>query len=106
MSTGAPQLLRESDLPKTSSATAPYLASGSKREFRWQRRPVLRAGIRIAVVVAPAAASAGAAVVFGRAVAMPAGVLGTVAWWAVFTVAIVATWIVTSELLQRTLPLA
>src|SRR5579864_4154682 len=104
MATGAPQLLRESDLPKPPSATAPYLASGS--EFRWQRRPVLRAGIRLAVVVAPAAASAGAALVFSRAVAMPAGVLETAAWWAVFTVAIVATWIVTSELLQRTLPLA
>ena len=106
MATGAPQLLRESDLPKIPSAPAPYLASGSEREFRWQRRPVLRAGIRLAVVVAPAAASAGAAVAFSHAVAMPAGVLETVAWWAVFTAAIVATWMATSELLQRTLPLA
>lgn len=75
-------------------------------QLRWRRRPVLRAGIRVAVALAPAAAAAAVAVAFSRIVPLPADLLGVVIWWTVFTAAIVAAWMFSSDLLQRALPLA
>ena len=75
-------------------------------ELRWRRRPILRAALRLAVVLAPAAAAVAMAVVFSRTVLVPNDLAGAVVWWAVFTAAILATWFVAAELLERTLPLA
>jgi HD-GYP domain-containing protein (c-di-GMP phosphodiesterase class II) len=75
-------------------------------ELRWRRRPVLRAAIRLAAVLAPAAVAVAVAIAFSRTVPVPLDLAGTIVWWAVLTVAILGAWMLTSELLQRTLPLA
>lgn len=90
---GVAELLPEPDPPE-------------EEERRWRRRPLLRAAIRLAVVLAPAAASAGVGVLFSHLVPVPADVAGIVIWCGLFVVAIVATWIISAELLQRTMPLA
>lgn len=75
-------------------------------ERRWRRRPLLRAAIRVGAVLAPAAAAIAAAIVFSRTIPVPAGLAGVVVWWALFTAAILGTWLLSAELLQRMLPLA
>ena len=104
MDVGAPQLKTE---PVLSASTWPVVQEDADpAELRWRRRPVLRAGIRLAVALAPAAAAAAVAIVFSRLVPIPTDLVGVVVWWAVFTAAIVAAWMFSSELLQRALPLA
>jgi HD-GYP domain-containing protein (c-di-GMP phosphodiesterase class II) len=85
-------------------ALSPDLDSAA--ELRWHRRPLLRAALRLTAVVAPAAAAAAVAIAFSRNVSVPVDLVGTVVWWAVFAAAIVATWMLMTELLYRTLPLA
>ena len=46
------------------------------------------------------------AITFSRLVSYPSDLSGAVAWWAVFVAAIIAAWMLSSELLQRALPLA
>jgi HD-GYP domain-containing protein (c-di-GMP phosphodiesterase class II) len=75
-------------------------------DLRWRRRPVLRAAIRLAAVIAPAVAAVLMAIAFSRTVPVPLDLTGTIVWWAVFTAAILGAWLLTSELLQRTLSLA
>lgn len=57
-------------------------------------------------MIAPAAAAAGAGIAFSRNVPVPRDMAGSLIWWALFLAIVVATWIVSEELLQRTLPLA
>jgi HD-GYP domain-containing protein (c-di-GMP phosphodiesterase class II) len=88
-------------------ARAPELVTDSAApELRWRRRPALRASLRVAAVVAPAVSAAAVAVAFSRTVPVPRDLSGTVVWWIVFVAAVVATWTLSAELLQRTLPLA
>jgi hypothetical protein len=75
-------------------------------ELRWRRRPALRAALKLAAVLAPAAAASAVAITFSRIVPVPVDLVGTVVWWAVFAAAIVATWMLSADLLQRMLPLA
>lgn len=92
MGIGAPQLVTEPVLHAT--------------ERRWRRRPLLRAAIMVAAVLAPAAVAAGVAIAFTRVVPLPTDLVGIAVWSVVFTVAIVVAWILSSDLLRRTLPLA
>lgn len=105
----APELLTEPDRglkPPERPAAAPEPDREPADELRWRRRPLLRAAIRLFAILAPALAASGAAIAFSRAVAVPAGLVGTIVWWSVFAAVILATWMVTAELLQRSLPLA
>lgn len=106
MASSAPHLLFEPGSPEAAPRPLGAREKEPAAELRWHRRPVLRATIKIAAIVAPAAASMAAAIVFSRNVRVPLDITGTIVWWAVFTTAIVAAWLVTSELLQRMLPLA
>ena len=99
-----PELERESDPSESSRRSA--AAAGPAELRRWRRRPVLRAAIRLAAVLAPVAAACVVAVVYSRTVPIPSDTPGLVAWWLVFTGAIVAAWLLSAELLQQTLPLA
>ncbi|HEV2415984.1 MAG TPA: HD-GYP domain-containing protein [Candidatus Dormibacteraeota bacterium] len=92
MGIGAPELLAEP------VAHAP--------ERRWRRRPFLRATIILAAVLAPAAVAAGVAIGFTRLVPLPGDLVGIVVWSVIFTVAVIVAWILSAELLRRTLPLA
>ena len=105
MATGAP-LLFQPDSAQPAPSPAPVVEHGPTPELRWQRHPVLRAIIRVAAVLAPAVASALAAIAFSRAIPVPSDLVGLAVWWGVFIAVVIATWIVISELLQRTLPLA
>ena len=91
--------------PSASTRRVPR-AEVDPTELRWRRRPVLRAAVRLAVALAPAVAAAAVAIAFSRLVPIPADLAGAVVWWAVFTAAIVAAWMLSSEVLQRALPLA
>ncbi len=106
MATGARDLLLEPTSPDSAPRPMRMVEKEPTPELRWHRRPVLRATIKIAAIVAPAAASAAAAIGFSDTVRVPLDLVGTIVWWAVFTTVIVAAWLVTSELLQRMLPLA
>lgn len=96
------------DAQPTLSVPAQHAAPAEEdpTELRWRRRPVLRATIKLAVALAPAVAAAAVAIAFSRLVAIPPDLAGIVLWWAVFAAAIVAAWMLSSELLQRVLPLA
>ena len=87
-----------------SEPTPPTQAEPAER--RWRRRPVLRGAIRLAAILAPAIAAVGVAILFSRTVPLPAGLAGTAMWFVFFVAATMATWALTTELLQRTLPLA
>src|SRR5579864_2960920 len=106
MATSAPELRFETKPPRPSADPVQSHETGPAPELRWHRRPVLRATIEAAVIVAPAVASTAAAIGFSRAFRPPADLAGTIVWWALFVVVIVTAWMVSSELLQRTLPLA
>lgn len=80
--------------------------SDSNPELRWRRHPVLRATLRLAVILAPALAAVGMAILYSHLVSIPSGIVDTIVWWAFFTAVIVATWMVVAELLERMLPLA
>jgi HD-GYP domain-containing protein (c-di-GMP phosphodiesterase class II) len=99
MSLSVPDLLTVPDPSPSRPQRPPH-------ERRWHRHPHLRRAIRIGVVLAPAASAAVVAIVFTRSVPVPADLFDAVAWWVVFAAASAATWMLTSELLQRTLPLA
>ena len=58
------------------------------------------------MALAPAVAAAAVAIAFSRLVAVPGDLVGVIGWWVVFIAAIVAAWMLSSELLQRALPLA
>lgn len=73
---------------------------------RWRRRPVLRAAIRLAAVLTPMAAACAVAIAYSRTVPIPGDAGGMILWWVVFTAAILVAWLLSAELLQRTLPLA
>lgn len=104
MDVRAPELKTE---PALSASTRPVARTDvDPTELRWRRRPGLRAAIRLAVILAPAIAAAAVAITFSRLVPIPADLVGGVVWWAVFSAAIVAAWMLSSELLQRALPLA
>ena len=78
----------------------------STAERRWRRHPLLRAVVKLGAILAPGAAAAAVAIWFSRTVPIPVDLGGTVVWGAGFVAAVVATWMLTAELLQRTLPLA
>jgi len=78
----------------------------STAERRWRRHPLLRAVVKLGAILAPGVAAAAVAIWFSRTVPIPVDLAGTVVWGAGFAAAIVATWMLTAELLQRTLPLA
>ncbi|HKC19544.1 MAG TPA: hypothetical protein VKE27_07910, partial [Candidatus Dormibacteraeota bacterium] len=67
---------------------------------------MLRASLELAAVIAPAAAATGVAILYSRTVNALPGLTGLGLWWVGFGAAIAATWLIASELLQRTLPLA
>lgn len=104
MDVGAPHLDTEPGLAVPAQHAAQ--AAEDPTELRWRRRPVLRATLKLAVALAPAVAAAAVAIAYSRLIPAPSDLLGVVAWWAVFTAAIVAAWMLVSELLQRVLPLA
>lgn len=97
-----PELERET--ATGSSPASPDLHGGAGH--RWRRRPVLRTAVRLAAVLAPVAAAVAVAIAFSRTVPVPSDLGGTLLWWVVFTAAIVAAWLLSAELLERTLPLA
>ena len=78
----------------------------STAERRWRRHPLLRALVKLGAILAPGVAAAVVAIWFSRTVPIPVDLAGMVVWGAGFAAAIVATWMLTAELLQRTLPLA
>ncbi len=88
--------LRPVNPPDYDSAAAP----------RWHRRPWLRVGVKLIVALAPAAAALAVAIAFSRTWPLPGGLAATIAWWALFMVATLATWTLFANLLQRILPLA
>jgi HD domain-containing protein len=98
-------VLTEADPLVPATEPAP-LADEESTDRRWRRRPVLRGAIRVAVVLAPALAAAGVAILFSRTVPLPADLAGTVMWCAGALAATAAAWLISAELLQRTLPLA
>ena len=93
MGAGAPEPLTEPD-------------DRASPELRWRRRPLLRASIRLAAVVTPAAAGVVVGIGFSRTIPPPAGLAATVEWWVGFMAAFGGAWLITAELLQRALPLA
>ena len=107
MGIGAPPELATDPDPSVGMArTEPPPEIEPADDLRWRRRPVLRAAIRLAAVLAPAVVAVLVAIAFSRTVPVPLDLTGTIVWWAVFTAAILGAWLLTSELLQRTLPLA
>ena len=104
MGIGAPELIDAPPAPASPAPPTPIPARIPER--RWRRRPVLRAALELAVVLAPAAAAVGVAMLFSRTVPAPPDLTGTVLWWVGFGAAFTATWLISAQLLQRTLPLA
>jgi HD domain len=104
MGISAPELVDQPAPPASPTTPAPIPAAPSER--RWRRRPMLRATIEVAAVLAPAALAVGVAILFSRTVPTPPDLGGTILWWAGFSAAFAATWLIAAELLQRTLPLA
>ncbi|HET9780891.1 MAG TPA: HD-GYP domain-containing protein [Candidatus Dormibacteraeota bacterium] len=104
MGIGAPELIVEP--APSASPTPPAAIQVPGPERRWRRRPVLRAALEIVVVLVPAVAAVGVAILFSRTVPAPPDTTGTVLWWVGFSAAFAATWLIAAELLQRTLPLA
>src|SRR5215470_15626135 len=93
MGAGAPEPLTELD-------------DRASPELRWRRRPLLRASIRLAAVVTPAAAAVVVGIAFSRTIPPPGGLVATIEWWVGFMAAFGGAWLITAELLQRALPLA
>lgn len=104
MGTTAPELI-DPQAPAPSTRTPVSIALPTT-ERRWRRRPVLRAALEVAAVLAPALAAVAVAIVFSRTVPASPDLGGTVVWWIGFTAAFAATWLISAQLVQRTLPLA
>ena len=103
MAASAPPELEGAPQPR---ATRPAAEFDAAEPRRWRRRPVLRAAVRLAAVLAPVVAASAVAIVYSRSVPVPAEATGMVVWWVVFAAAIVTVWLLSAELLQATLPLA
>lgn len=104
MGIGAPELIDHK--APTPAPTPPALSPVTRTERRWRRRPVLRATLEVAAVLAPAVAAVAVAMVFSRTVPARPDLAGTLLWWVGFSAAFTTTWLITAQLLQRTLPLA
>jgi HD-GYP domain-containing protein (c-di-GMP phosphodiesterase class II) len=104
MGISAPKVVADTEAPPRPRLSPPD--PGPEGELRWRRRPVFRAGIKVAVVLTPAVAAMAAAIGFSHAIPEPATLSGMLGWWAIFLATTIATWMLCSELLEKTLPLA
>ena len=75
-------------------------------EERWRGRPVLSWLLRMAIVVAPIAASVAVAAVVGRSLPRSTGVSGVIVWWALVLGTSTGTLVLADRLTRRLLPLA
>src|SRR5437588_1330103 len=97
MAASAPPELEGAPQPP---ATRPAAEFDAAEPRRWRRRPVLRAAVRLAAVLAPVVAASAVAIVYSRSVPVPAEATGVLVWWVVFATAIVTVWLLSAELLR------
>ena len=78
----------------------------ASRAGEWRRRPLLSLLLRAGVVALPALAALGVALLLSRTLPHPAGLSGTLLWWASISAAILITVLAMERAARRLLPLA